>query len=64
MIRKRWVVFLCLLVIWISILIGTLVIQSAKRSDANEALGDLIFYGVGGIGALMLIEYAVLAAMF
>ena len=64
MIRKRWVVFLCLLVIWISILIGTLVIQSAKRSDASEALGDLIFYGVGGIGALMLIEYAVLAAMF
>jgi hypothetical protein len=64
MIRRRWVVFLCLLVIWVSILVGTMIIQSAKRSDANEALGDLIFYGVGGLGAVMLIEYAILAAVF
>lgn len=63
--RKRWRVFIVLCLMWVVGLIAAILISHWDHAtDWGSALYDAIIFGVGGIGLLMLIEYAVLAAVF
>jgi hypothetical protein len=63
--RRRWRAFIVLCLLWVvSVIAAILISHWDHATDWGEALYAMIIYGVGGIGLLMLIEYAVLAALF